>query len=273
MMFRSLPLALLMLSPLVTPVTTKAEVILQAGVADLVFYYESQAASWHTVLRAGPSVTATGLGSPFAGFTGIVGNSPNDFPFGNHLTTNISTVRQVAEQGTDFYVATAAGSPFNPAQPTADLGIRTRLRENQVAMGTGANSAANQFESFSMTLNTGLSFFNGTQLEDTLANVALLHWNQQQNPVAVINSASGLHTASFGNFAHVHRNWGFSDFGQYDLKFDIRGIGGTYGSTAPAGSFSLRFNVVPEPAAFALVGLALGYVPFVRKRRNNMRFA
>jgi hypothetical protein len=211
---------------------------------------------------------ATGLDTPFTGFTGIVGltNPSTDFSF-NTLTTKVITNTSVNVGGTDFNVTSASGSPlFGPTSPgaTADLGIRTRLREN---FGSGN---VDQFASLKLGLNVGASTFNGNPLGGSGAHVGLFHWDSPTlpaSPVAQLNSSGGLFATTFGNFEHVHRHWGFSEFGVYDLAFNIDGVGGEFGATSAPGSFRMRFNVVPEPSALALIGLSIGCFVLRRNRK------
>jgi surface-anchored protein len=254
----------------------------KTGAADLTFYYDSVANTWATTFQAKgtagqPTTTnATGLTAPFtsgppastpAPWTGILGNTvptaagnTGDYTF-TSLTTNIATATQqaVTTSGTttSYYVASASGSTINPATPTADLGIRTRLREDQVAMGTGTNATANQFDTFNLTLRLADSTFNGNPLGSSGAFVSLLNYSGT-NSEALIDSAANQLTANFSNWAHVHRNWGFSQYGTYSLAFDLQGVGGTYGPTAGVGTTTLGFvAAVPEPGTVSLAALGL----------------
>jgi len=255
------------------------------GGADLTFFYDSTANSWATVFRAkgtaGQPTTsnATGLTAPFnetstpATWAGTVGNvvpaangNTGDYTFSS-LTTNIltATQRSVTATGTtttttNYFVASAgSGSPLNPSTPTADLGIRTRLRQNTTGTSSSAlvPPATNQFDSFNLTLNPAASTFNGNPLVGSGAFVSLLHWSGT-SPVALIDSAAGLLTANFPNYEHEHRNWGFSQYGEYSLAFNLEGVGGTYGGTAEIGTTTLGFvAAVPEPSTVSLAALGL----------------
>jgi hypothetical protein len=248
-----------------TSSSTAADIRLTGGSADINFYYESAANRWHRVVRGKASTVATGLTSPFTPFTGIVG-AGTDFNF-DTLTTKLITNTSVNFGGTDFSVSSASGSPlFGPSSPgaTADLGIRTRLREN---FGSGN---VDQFSSFVLSLKVGDSTFNGGALAGSGAEVGLFHWDSPtlpSNPVALLNTAGGLFSTNFANFEHVHRHWGFSERGVYDLAFDFQGTGGLYGATAAPGSFRMSFNVVPEPSTLALLGMGLGCFILRRHRR------
>ncbi len=248
------------------PAGAPAAINFSGGAADITFFYESQtgpSGTWHTVLREKGTTVATGLDNSFAGFTGIV-DAGDDWTF-TTLTTSISTTTSVLVGATNYFVAAASGSPFL-ASGIADLGIRTRLRENEVALGIGTNTAANQFDSFNLTLNLGASTFNGDPLAGNAA-VSLLHWNTFDEPLPLIDSANSLLTANFTNWGHIHRNWGFSEYGNYELVFTLQGVGGTYGATASTGSTTLSFEVVPEPATYALFTglLALGLICYRRR--------
>lgn len=265
---------------LITSQPCHADVAFTGGAADLTFYYERAANRWDVVFRSTATTVATGLTSPYTGSTGIVGNSlTNDFNFNTALSKNFTTDRFVTVGSTNYAVARASGSPFNGSnfavEVSPDLGIRTRLRENEVALGNPlGNIAANQFDSFNLTLNLANSTFNGNPLSGAGSpSVSLLNWSGT-TPVPLIDSANGQLTANFGNYAHVHRNWGFSQSGIYNLAFGIQGIGGTYGSTASPGNFTMGFNVsaVPEPSAVCLIAATFGLVGYRlhRKRKLNL---
>jgi len=255
------------------------------GAADITWYYQSQVGggTWHTVYRAKgtagqpTSTNASGLTDPYAGFTGIVGNqvpaapgNTGDYAFSN-LTLNIATNTQVLVGSTNYLIASASGSPLLGAGTTPDLGFRTRLRENEVALGIGGNAAANQFDSFNLTLNLSLSTFNSIALDQAGSPyVSLLSWNAFDEPVALIDSAVGNLTANFANYDHVHRNWGFSAYGNYDLVFNIQGVGGTYGATAPIGQSHVSFKVVPEPSTAVLLLVGLGAAAILRRHRSKV---
>ena len=85
----------------------------------------------------------------------------------------------------------------------------------------------------------------------------------------MIDSANSQLTANFVNFGHFHRNWGFSQSGEYALAFDVQGVGGTYGSTAGTASFVLGFNVtaIPEPSSLTLIAAGAGLVACRFRRR------
>ena len=266
-------------------VTVRADTQFTGGVADLTFYYESAANRWDVVLQRkglnGVDTQGTGMDTPYAGFTGIVGQNPLNRTFSS-LTTNISTDKFVNVGSTNYAVSRASGSPFfgNVAGTTGsalfptspDMGFRTRLQENQVALGTGTSINASQFDSFNLTLNAANSTFNGNPLVGSNANVSLLNWNTSLEPVALIDTVANSFTASFTNFAHIHRNWGFSESGNYNLAFQINGVGGTYGPTASTGNFNMGFLVtaVPEPATTALIVAGFGCLAVGRRfRRKN----
>jgi surface-anchored protein len=251
----------------------------KTGAADLTFYFNSAsgtAGAWVTTFRNGSTNTSPAtanafpLNSPFSSgtWTGIVGNvvpsangNQGDYTF-NTLTTNVFTTKQVQVGTTNYFVSTAGSgtnaSPNNPSTSTPDLGIRTRLRENQDVMGTGTNTAANQFDSFNLTLRLADSTFNGNPLGSSGAFVSLLGWNNFGATEVLIDSAANDLTANFGNYAHVHRNWGFSQYGTYNLAFDLQGVDGQYGATAAVGTTTIGFvAAVPEPGTVSLAALGL----------------
>lgn len=268
------------------------DIVFTEGSGDIFFLYESQNGpdgTWHTVFRAKgttgePTNTgATGLTTPFAGFPGTAAGAvvipaqagdTGDYTFST-LTTVLDTPHVLNHGGVDFFLSRAGGnnpSPLTPATPaTTDLGIRYRLREDEVALGIGSETAANQFDSFTLTLNLASSTFNGTPLNTVGSpHVALLNWDTFNNPVDMINTNANELTADFGgNWGHVHRNWGFSEYGDYSLSFNFEGVGGKYGDDAPVGSVQMGFQVIPEPstALLAIVGIAVGGL--VRRRRRK----
>lgn len=66
--------------------------------------------------------------------------------------------------------------------------------------------------------------------------------------------------------SHEHFTIGFSKSGIYDVTF--RALG-TLDGRAITGEGTFRFNVVPEPSAFALMGLGLGGLLFARSFRRG----
>lgn len=260
--------------------SAQAEIVFTGGVADLTFYYESDADRWDVVLQrkgaGGAGTQGTGLDNVYDGFTGIVGQSEFNRTFSTSLTTNLSTDQFVTVGSTKYAVSRASGSPlFNAGSSSfpnsPDLGIRTRLRENEVALGNpDGNAAANQFDSFNLILDLDNSTFNGNALAGN-ANFSLLHWDAFNAPVALIDTAASSLTANFSNWGHVHRNFGFSQSGEYDLAFQIQGVGGTYGPSAGTGNFNMGFNVtaVPEPATTGLLAAGFGCVALGRRFRRK----
>jgi len=262
---------------LLSPVLIAQDINFTAGGADLTFYFESTGTgtgNWYSVFRAKgtagqpTTATATNLTSPFTGFTGIAGNQvpavaghTGDYNFSS-LTVTAATAGSATVGSTTFYTLTASGSPFNPATPTADLGIRTRFQ----------SQSTNQFpDGMRLTLDVAGSSFNGDPLGTSGAHVGLLHWDSFNNPVALINTDGGSLFVDFAMSGHVHRNWGFSQAGNYELAFTMTGLGGT-GDYAgvPSGSTSVSFNVIPEPSTLMLLlGGAIGLVTARKLRKRS----
>ncbi|HMO50280.1 MAG TPA: PEP-CTERM sorting domain-containing protein [Kiritimatiellia bacterium] len=255
----------------VLAIPTRADIIFTGGGADVTWYYQSQADAWFTVFRNKGTTVATGLDSAFPAFTGIVGHG-DDWNFNSALRIQVDTSASITSGGTDFFITSASGSPLLSDGSTPDLGIRTRLRENEVALGIGSGTASNQFASFRLTLNLANSTFNGTPLNQAGSPfVGLFDWDAFNTPVDLLNSATPLLSADFGNFTHIHRNWGFSEYGNYSLAFEVQGVGGAYGDTASVGASVINFEVVPEPStlAFLLVGFGLGGIARARRLRGQ----
>jgi len=243
-----------------------ANIVFTGGSADLTFYYDSGEDTWATVLRSKGTTVATGLTAPFnststpATWDGMLGLG-TDFTF-TSLTPVFNTTSQAQIGDINYYVSAADASPFTTG---ADFGIRTRLR-NANDIDEDDNPNGNQFASFNLTLNTGLSTFNGNALTGN-ANVSLLRWNTvSETWTALFDTAANQNTANFNNYDHVHRNWGFSEYGDYSLVFDLQGVGGVYGDTALIGTTSVNFEVVPEPSTYALLATALGLGALLRRR-------
>jgi hypothetical protein len=250
-----------------------------AGGGDIHFLYESQLDRWQTVFRAKgtagqpTTTTATGLTSPFAGFTGTatgavmtpaVAGDTGDYEFGQ-LRVNLATTQTLSVDGTPFYYLSANGHFANP-DGAPDLGIRIRLREDEVALGNPlGNTDADQFDNFVFAINTSLSTYNGNPLASSGAFVSLFA-DVLGTPDALINTATGNDDSTFNTvWTHQHRNWGFSEYGQYNLVLDIGGVDGTYGPKQAQAE--VTFNVIPEPSTLGLVLLGLGFGGLLRKQR------
>ncbi len=251
--------------------SAKADIVLTGGSADINWFYESGgnpsvAGTWHNVFRNKGTTVASGLSTQFPDFTGSVGHG-DDWQF-NTLTVNLHLTTQLTVGSTDFYISSANGSPFLADGSTADLGIRTRLREDEVDLGIGTNTVANQFDNFRLSLNLAESTYNNTALNAPGSpDFAIISWDTFDNQVILINTDDNDLSHDFPNWGHDHYNFGFSELGDYSLVFDFEGVGGTYGGIAPAGQSTLSFNVIPEPSTLALVLLGLGFGGFLRKQR------
>lgn len=256
------------------------DINLNSGSGDIFFLYQSELDQWHTVFRAKgtpgePSTSgATGLTNPFQSFIGapagavIVPAQAGDT--GDHiydnLIVNLALTQTVNVGGTDFFFSNASGH-FTNNVPAPDLGIRIRLREDEVALGNPeGDPLAHQFTNFIFTVNMELSTFNGTPLENTSAHVSLLAKGDFDVPVPLFNTAEDELTATFNSInTHQHRNWGFSEYGAYALVLDVRGQGGTYGDSDH--QTTINFNVIPEPSTLVLVMMGLGFGSWLRMRR------
>ena len=269
--------ALLLVGGLTTAPVSAQSIVLNSGSGDIFFLYNSSADVWNTVFRVKSSTDASGLTTPFnttsdpATWAGILGNSvpASAGASGDHLfdslTVNLNLSETLTVGDTDFYFADANGQ-FTNSTPTADLGIRIRLREDEVAMGTGTNTALDQFDNFTFTVNMTASTFNGDPLENTSAHVSLLERDAFGEPVALFNTAEDELTGTLNSvWTHQHRNWGFSEYGQYSLVLDVEGVGGEYGNSGT--QTTLNFDVIPEPSTLGLLLLGLGFGNLLRKQR------
>ena len=245
---------------LLAATTANAAITFTGGQGDLTFYYESAADRWDVVFRnKGAGTGATGLDNGYTGFTGIVGLG-DDYTF-NSLQVNVSSAALQTVNGKEYLITPANGSSIyqNTAQP--DLGIRMRLRENEVALGSGSNTEANQFDNPRLTLDWAASS------KPVGADFILFGWDAFENPADIrYETAAGDFSHDWGNWGHDHWHFGFSEAGDYSLVFGVDGIGGPYGATDGPSQVTVNFNVVPEPSATLLGMLALGALGLRRRR-------
>lgn len=241
-------------------------IVHQGNQADLTFFYESQlnGGTWHILFRDKGSTIATGYDSShqFPGFTGQVGTdgSSGDHTFDSlGVLLNTTTMQNV--NGTDYFISAANGSSIF-ATGTPDLGIRIRMREDQVALGVGSETSVLQFDSFNLTLN-GVTSTNGGEFvmfnSDGFGNVDVVRYETLAN----------IMSSDWPLAGHSHWHYGFTAYDTYTLNFTAQGVGGLYGNTTE--DFSLTFTVIPEPSTYALfLGLALlGGIAGLRFRRQR----
>ncbi len=267
---KSLSASAALLGVLVTaPAPASAQAIFfSQGVADLTFFYNTNAGTFDVVFRSkGTNTTASNLTSEYAGPSGGLGGptgADRDWNFSS-LTTLVRGNQTVAIGGTDFFVTTASGNGYtrveDPSQ--ADLGFRTRFRDSAL-IDAVSNPNGDQFASLGLTLNLLASTMPG--------EFALFRTDSLLNANTIlINSDAEQFSATLSNWGHSHYHWGFSAPGNYTLVFDIVGLSGgeTPVALTPTGSFSLDFQVIPEPAAFAgaFGAVALGFA-LMRRRRQ-----
>lgn len=232
------------------------DIVFTSGVADVTFFYDSVADSFDVVFRSkGVNTSATNLTSPYGTPPGGVGGSADDYNFST-LTAVLSAAPTVNVGGTNFYVSPASGTGYATVdQP--DVGIRTRFRENP--------GPVDQFATFRLTLDLGNSVLPSG------AEVAIFRTDGDLSVTATqLNTATATLQSDWGVYGHEHWHWGFSELGDYNLVFNIQGLGGTEGPTA-VGTFELGFQVIPEPssAAVALGAVAAAAVYLRRRQRSS----
>ena len=245
--------------------SAEATITFTGGVADLVFFYEAADDRFDVVFRS-KGAQVSGNDTPYPGFTGIVAGDRdlgNDYSFTN-LQVNVSSSPLSMVNGIGYYITSATGSSYaDSAQP--DFGIRTRLREDEVALGdpTGSTSAI-QFANMLMTLNWAASSKPvGAQFVMYRDGIPTTEFpdGRRINFETVEDDFSHLWPSS----GHSHWHFGFSELGDYSLVFDLQGIGGTHGDSGDT-TFTMDFNIIPEPST-ALLSLMVISAIGLRRRR------
>jgi surface-anchored protein len=221
------------------------------------------------VFRSKAVTTATGLTKPYPGPHGGLGGAvaPDaDWQF-DSLTTRITASPTLAIGSTNFFVTPASGSGYNrtidPTQP--DLGIRTRFRDHNLVdadpNSPNYNPNGNQFANFRMTLNVGASTLPG--------EFALFNSLGDLSPNTVrLNTATNSLSTDWPVWGHTHWHFGFSELGDYELVFTVVGLDTANNPVTAAQSFTLGFQVIPEPStvALALGAVAIGAVALRRRK-------
>lgn len=148
----------------------------------------------------------------------------------------------------------SAGSPIwvLPTSPNPDLPF--------IGFGTEELSPADWLGNISLTL----SGFSGP------GNMAIWNIGSFGSPNLVVDSTRGtgpLNSMLLLPGNHAHYNIGFTQPGRYEVSFDAVGTH-TPTQLAVTGSGTYRFEVVPEPSTYALMGLgAAAVLGSVRRRR------
>ena len=124
----------------------------------------------------------------------------------------------------------------------------------------------------------GAGIFVGNQFSLYLTSVmgpgsfALYSLDEFGSPTVHMNSADGItlaDTLTINTGTHAHYNWAFSAPGDYRITFEAEGNSILNGLTS-SGDVEYLFTVqaIPEPTTFALAGLGLATLVFMRRRRN-----
>lgn len=246
-------------------------VLFTEGVADLTFFYNGSptlgTGSFDVVFRAKASTVATNLTSPYGtppGGVGAATGSDVDYNF-TTLTTQITQSPTVNLGGVNFFVTPGTGLGYTRndelGMDQPDLGFRTRFRD--VSLQDVDNPNGNQFSHLNMALNLGDSILpSGADFALFRTGVGLVATD------VAINTAAADLVHNWGNWEHSHWHWGFSEVGSYTLVFDIFGHNGDEQAVTSMGSFTLGFEVIPEPSSAALLlGVAAVALAMSRRRR------
>lgn len=148
----------------------------------------------------------------------------------------------------------AAGSPIwvLPTSPNPDLPF--------IGFGTEELSPAEWLGNISLTL----SGFSGP------GNMAIWNIGSFGGANLVVDSTRGvgpLNTMLLLPGNHAHYNIGFSQPGRYEVSFDALGTH-TPTQLAVLGSGTYRFEVVPEPSTYALMGIGAAAILWSARRRR-----
>ena len=245
--------------------SAEATITFTGGVADLVFFYESAEDRFDVVFR-NKGAQVTGDDTVYPGFTGIVAgdrDAVNDRSFTN-LQTNVTSSPLSMVKGIGYYITSATGSSHvDSAQP--DFGIRTRLREDEVALGDPAGStSAIQFSHMLMTLNWAASS-KPVGAEFVMYRDGIPTTEFPDGRRINFETAASDFSHEWPSSGHSHWHFGFSEPGDYSLVFDLQGIGGEYGDSGVT-SFTMDFNIIPEPSTALLSLLAISAIGLRRRR-------
>jgi surface-anchored protein len=148
----------------------------------------------------------------------------------------------------------SAGSPIwvLPTSPNPDLPF--------IGFGTEELSPADWLGNITLTL----AGFSGP------GNMAIWNIGSFGDANIVVDSTRGtgpLNSMLLLPGTHTHYNIGFTQPGRYEVSFDAVGTH-TPTQLAAMGSGTYRFEVVPEPSTYALMGLGAAVVLWsVRRRR------
>ncbi len=246
----------------ISTATSRGEIVMTGGGADLTFYYNSGNNTFDIVLQTKGNTIASGSGldNVYLGPPGGVGGSASNRVFSS-LTLDISDANLGMLNTTPFFTI---GPANQAAAGRPDLGIRTRFRENATT-GTGVSFVIDQFASTSLSLDwAGSTRPSGAQF-------ALWQTDSFGAPTVFIDTAADDLDFSFPAFGHQHFVYGFSQEGEYQLKFDVQGVGGFFGPNSSVGSVLVNFNVaaVPEPATAGLIAAGFGCIAVGARYRRR----
>ncbi len=218
---------------------------------DFTVFYDPGSDEWDVVFRERAVTYATGLTDqanqdrPHA--------APEDFNF-SRLNVIAQTPYALERDGVVYYATAREHTDLSWSETLPDFGMRPRLRD-----------ADDQplFESFTMTLDG----FSGPGEFAMFQPDPIFGTN-----VFAYNTTDGTLEHEWEPWGHTHWHWGFTEPGEYELRFLLQGNYAD-GTHTGIGSETVHFEVIPEPRVVALLlGLAAaGCALWHRSRRKNKR--
>lgn len=261
-MYRKLLTTSLALGLMGSGFSSSANVVINSGQFDWTVFYNPAGQdysgsgntdeAWFFTARAKGTTVGNQNGTPLNTTDGDfswsgTGGSSADYTFSS-LTVEVNDPQIRTRGGIDYFITPASGTSYvlndNPSE--VDVGIRTRLADSG-------------FEDVLFTFDAAGSTFNGNPFNTSLAEILI--FRDAPFGAVLVETADSKTSWEDVISEHTHYNFGFSEQGDYSLRFTVQGRDALLNPVGAAGSGTIDFSVVPEPQAFALLfGLAaLGF--------------